>query len=408
MPRFTGMTIEHGSTVEGHVIGPVDGRPRNLFNQPLGSFQSGNLMKQLRVGLVGAGLVGQAEHAFYLWEERERFAFVALADASASVRKAVGRRYGIKDLSPDLQGLLKSRLDAVVIAAPDPFHPALAIAALDAGLHVMCEKPLALTLAGCDAIAAAARRAKRVVQVAYMKRYDPAFRRALDLLPRRVEDVKWISVEVNDPDQNPFVAHLPMTIPDDIPATLRKEGRQAAETQLRESAGGPLGEAGTRALSGGFLSSLVHDVAVVHGMLDHLGCEMPGEAGEGSLFDGGRGAFLAFALPGGGRVSMTHVNLPGVPDYTERVTVYCTDRIIELVFPSPYLRHFPTRLTLRRGANNQALETTEYRASYEEAFREELRAFHAAATGKAAVQTTVAGARRDVELLISAFRKANK
>ena len=43
----------------------------------------------------------------------------------------------------------------VVIAAPDPFHPALAVAALEAGLHVMCEKPLALTLAGCDAIAAA-------------------------------------------------------------------------------------------------------------------------------------------------------------------------------------------------------------------------------------------------------------
>ena len=86
---------------------------------------------------------------------------------------------------------------------------------------------------------------------------------------------------------------------------------------------------------------------------------------------------------------MTHVNLPGVPDYTERVTVYCTDRIIELVFPSPYLRHLPTRLTVRRGGDNHALETIEYRASYEEAFREELRAFHAAATGKAPVQTTV-------------------
>ncbi len=52
-------------------------------------------MQQLRVGLIGAGLVGQAEHAFYLWEERERFAFVALADASPSVRTAVGARYGI-------------------------------------------------------------------------------------------------------------------------------------------------------------------------------------------------------------------------------------------------------------------------------------------------------------------------
>jgi hypothetical protein len=53
-----------------------------------------------------------------------------------------------------------------------------------------------------------------------------------------------------------------------------------------------------------------------------------------------------------------------------------------------------------------ALEVSDHRASYEEAFREELRAFHAAATGAAPVQTTVEEARRDVELLTSAFRKA--
>ena len=97
-----------------------------------------------------------------------------------------------------------------MIAAPDPFHPIFAIAALDAGLHVMCEKPLALTLEGCDRIAAARDRSGRAFQVAYMKRYDPAYRRALALLPKSIEEIKLISVEVNDPDQAPFVAHLPM------------------------------------------------------------------------------------------------------------------------------------------------------------------------------------------------------
>ena len=83
---------------------------------------------------------------------------------------------------------------------------------------------------------------------------------------------------------------------------------------------------------------------------------------------------------------MTHLNLPGVPDYTERVTVFCTDRIIELTFPSPYLRHLPTRLTVRRGGEGHALEVRDLRVSYEEAFRQELRAFHAAATGQAPVR----------------------
>ncbi len=355
---------------------------------------------------MGAGLVGQAEHAFYLWEERERFDFVALADPSAQVREALRQRYALAEVYPDMSGLLACGLDAVVIAAPDALHPELVVAALDAGVHVLCEKPLALTLAGCDRIAAARDRAKRVIQVAYMKRHDPAYKRALELLPDKVTDVKLISIEVNDPDFQPFVAHLPMTWPGDLPASLREAGRTATAQQLRESAGRDLDEAGTRALGGGFLSSMVHDVAVTHGMLAHLGCDLPAEVEHGALFDQGRGVQLAFSLPGGGRVAMTHLALTGVPDYTERITVYCTDRIIELVFPSPYLRHLPTRLTVRRGGAGHALETMDYRVSYEEAFREQLRAFHAAACGDAPAAITVEQARRDIALLISAFRKS--
>jgi predicted dehydrogenase len=196
-----------------------------------------------------------------------------------------------------------------------------------------------------------------------------------------------------------------MTWPDDLPAALREHSRTASAAQLREAAGRPLDEAGARALSNGFLSALVHDVAILHGILRHFGGELPAEADHGVLFDEGRGVQLGVALPGGGRVSMTHLNLPGVPDHTERITIYCTDRIIELTFPSPYLRHLPTRLTLRRG-DGGSLDTREFRVSYEEAFREQLRAFHAAACGEAPVQTTVEQARRDIEFLTSAFRRA--
>jgi predicted dehydrogenase len=363
-------------------------------------------LERLRIGLVGAGLVGQAEHAFFLWEERERFDFVALADPSPAVRAALGARYGVPELHEGIEGLLACGLDAVVIAAPDPFHAALATLALEAGLHVMCEKPLALTVTDCDRIIAARDGSGRVLQVAYMKRYDPACRRAQELLPQSATEVRLISVEVNDPDHEPFVAHLPMTWPDDLPAALRAETRVRARAQLCEAAGGPLDEAGARALGGGFLSALVHDVAVVRGMLARMGCELPATASSGASFDEGRGVQLAFPLPGGGRVSMTHLNLPGVPDYSERITVYGADRIVELAFPSPYLRHTPTRLSVRRGGEGHALETCEHRVSYEEAFREELRAFHAAATGQAAVSTTAEEARADVALLISAFRLA--
>ena len=126
----------------------------------------------------------------------------------------------------------------------------------------------------------------------------------------------------------------------------------------------------------------------------------------GAHFDGGRGVQLGFGLPGGGRVSMTHLNLPGVPDYRERITVYGDDRIVELVFPAPYLRNMPTELTVRRTGQDGALETLSIRGGYQEAFSEELRAFHAAITTGAPVATPFEQGRRDVELLISAFRRS--
>ncbi len=147
-------------------------------------------------------------------------------------------------------------------------------------------------------------------------------------------------------------------------------------------------------------------MAVVHGMLAKLKVEMPVEATYGSVFDGGRGVELAFDLPGGGRVRIDPSQSADRAGLYRAVTVYCVDRIIELVFPSPYLRHFPTRLTVRRGGAEKSLETTEYRVSYEESFRDQLRAFHAAITEGGPVTTPIEQARRDVELLISASKKA--
>src|SRR5207245_8161868 len=79
-------------------------------------------LTRLRVGLFGAGLVGQAAHAPSLWEERARFDFVAVADASPSVREAVAERYGVPHACATLEDALSLGLDAIVIGVPDPAH----------------------------------------------------------------------------------------------------------------------------------------------------------------------------------------------------------------------------------------------------------------------------------------------
>ena len=65
-------------------------------------------------------------------------------------------------------------IDAVVIASPSKFHLSGVQTAAAAGKHILCEKPLALTIDGVDDAIAAARSANVLLQVAFMGRYDPA------------------------------------------------------------------------------------------------------------------------------------------------------------------------------------------------------------------------------------------
>ncbi len=181
--------------------------------------------RRLRVGLVGAGLVGQTQHAFFLWDDRDRFELAALADPSAQVRASLAARYGVPETRERADELFDLGLDAIVCAAPDAYHHEVTVGALRAGLHVLCEKPLALSVEDCDDIAQLSAERGLVVQVGTMKRYDPSFVRLLELLPGSVEDVAYITAEVNDPDQAPFVAHLPL-----VPGCRRARAAAAART----------------------------------------------------------------------------------------------------------------------------------------------------------------------------------
>jgi predicted dehydrogenase len=358
---------------------------------------------RLKVALYGAGLVGQAGHAISLWEERDRFDFVAVVDPSPTARAALAARYGVPRTFATLDEALALGLDAVVIAVPDPAHKDAVVVALRAGVHVLCEKPLAISVAEVDEILAA--RGDRVVQVGYMKLYDPAVERMVELLAGA--DLVYLSVEVNDPDQVPFVDHLGLFVARDVPADIIEITGARGLAAVRDALGADPESGQPRAFEA-YLSSLVHDVSLAHHLLAAVGMPAPLPLADAASFDRGCGVSLDWALPGDGRAHLEHLNLPGVADYRERVTAYCRDRILELTFPSPYLRHHPTPLVERRSDGTPAgLITIEHRVSYEEAFRNEVRAFHAAITTGEPVRSTVEAARADLVALLDAFRLAS-
>jgi predicted dehydrogenase len=129
----------------------------------------------MRVGLIGCGKVGQI-HAAALRDLAEA-ELAAVCDVSAERVKAFADRYGARGHTDVDDMLREAKLDAVIIGTPHPQHAAPAIRAAEAGVHVLVEKPLAATLADCDAVLTAVDRARvRLGVISQRRFYEPVRR----------------------------------------------------------------------------------------------------------------------------------------------------------------------------------------------------------------------------------------
>jgi predicted dehydrogenase len=123
----------------------------------------------LRVGVIGLGWAGQQHLAAY--DAHPGVEIVALAGLEAPRRAKLAAQYAIEHAVARWEDLLElDGLDAVSVAVPTFLHAPIAIGALDRGVHVLCEKPIALNADEADAMVAAARAAGRVLDVAFNHR----------------------------------------------------------------------------------------------------------------------------------------------------------------------------------------------------------------------------------------------
>ncbi|TSE01329.1 Gfo/Idh/MocA family oxidoreductase, partial [Mesorhizobium intechi] len=342
------------------------------------------------------------EHIPNLLKLHRQFKILGVYDPSRKVRAFVAEEFGLETFS-DLDTLLAMPLDAVVIASPDALHREQSLAAFARGLHVFCEKPLCYGAQDIDELIAARDRAGKVLQVGYMKRFDPSYEAALTLLPGTARTLRYISVEVTDSDAWPFIRHASTCRGDDVAAELIASTEARQREQVDRAVPG-LDDPNTfRGFVGAYCSSIIHDVNAVHGLLDVLGVA-DGDIVGASLFakgEAGQGAVRL--LDGQALWNMVHVATSGLPDYRERITLYFDDASLELEFPSPYLNHQPTRLTVRTG-DGHTLSSRDIRSGYEEAFVEELKGFWSAIVDGSAVRNTAEHARRDMMLLAGLTR----
>ncbi|MBC8711939.1 Gfo/Idh/MocA family oxidoreductase, partial [Staphylococcus pseudintermedius] len=126
-------------------------------------------MKPLKIGVIGTGGIARDRH-IPLIQQHERAELIGVYDVNEALAREVATQFEIAYVAPTLEALL-AQVEAVIICTPNKFHADLTIAALDAGVHVLCEKPMAMTTAECDAMMAAAQRNARILTIAYHYRF---------------------------------------------------------------------------------------------------------------------------------------------------------------------------------------------------------------------------------------------
>lgn len=131
------------------------------------------MRKKLRVGIIGCGFISAVHLAGY--SKCENVELTAFCDIIPERAQAAFEKYGGKDshVYEDYKEMLKKEeLDAVSVCTENNMHAEITIAALNAGIHVFCEKPMAITGAEADAMVAAAKKSGKKLSVGYQMRFS--------------------------------------------------------------------------------------------------------------------------------------------------------------------------------------------------------------------------------------------
>lgn len=132
------------------------------------------MSSRLRVGIIGLG-IGRSH--IEGWRQHPQVDVVAIADTDAARLQAVGNEFGIAQRHTDAQTMLDAGgLDVVSVCTPNAFHHGLSLAALEAGCHVLCEKPMAMNAAQGREMLEASRAAGKRLMINFSYRFSAASR----------------------------------------------------------------------------------------------------------------------------------------------------------------------------------------------------------------------------------------
>jgi predicted dehydrogenase len=137
----------------------------------------------IRYAVVGLGHIAQVAVLPAFAHARKNSRLVAVVSDDAQKRRAIARRYKLEHACSynDFEQCLE-HVDAVYIAVPNALHSTFTVRAANAGVHVLCEKPMAVTADECDAMIGACRRNRVKLMIAYRLHFEEANLDAVELV----------------------------------------------------------------------------------------------------------------------------------------------------------------------------------------------------------------------------------
>jgi predicted dehydrogenase len=143
----------------------------------------------LRVGVLGAGQIAQAAH-FEACAKARNAELYAVCDVAEDLLARMAAMFQPRRTFTDYDAMLADpELEAIIVATADAFHVKAATAALEAGKHVLCEKPMATSVEEAEMLKEVAIRSGRVLHVGHMKRYDGGIEAAKDFIDSGIGDL---------------------------------------------------------------------------------------------------------------------------------------------------------------------------------------------------------------------------
>jgi predicted dehydrogenase len=155
-------------------------------------------MAKLGFGLIGTGTWGETHLKLYSTDERVRLA--CICDMNEALVKERAAEYGAESWTTDYRELLaRDDVQAVAVVTPDFLHREIAIAAAEAGKHILLEKPMATTVEECEAINAAVEKAGVTLMVDFHNRFNTPFTEAKAAIEAgEIGEPQMITLRLND------------------------------------------------------------------------------------------------------------------------------------------------------------------------------------------------------------------